>query len=463
MSVTSGFFNATATTDANNNVTYDKEYDASQFAKYFALLVHNGVFADTPTCLKVMQNETASMGVIIKPGFGWINGYWVQNDTDIAIPIDAADTSLGRIDIVVAGLNLSTRAITLYLKKGVQASSPIVPTLQRDSLVYEIELAQIAIGANTINITDSLITDERLNDSVCGIVTGIVDKVNTTDLYNQIKSDLDGFKSVNEAAFTTWFNTMQDQLAGDVASNLQNQITSHVNNTSVHLSESDKSLISGAVQQIVMAGITLPKSAGSISLPNPLIDRSDISQRDYSDGSNANLLYPGVYELENVTSNNPFGSGVPYQLYVYPLYNVGNSLRFLQIAVSKASGEIRTRTISDTGSSEGWFPDYDDNSSNKHYLRLANGIMIQWGIVAATVTITQAYGSMFHNNDYVTLIKSFVGDVSCSVTIRTTGIVDAWGAYFDPSTNRINFTVVSPISVSGLGIQEIYIAIGRWK
>lgn len=213
MSYTSGFFDAVDT----GGGYYDRVYNAAAFAHYFSLLVKNGVFPDPSTGLQVKASSTPDMHVSVQPGNGWVNGYYLtvpDNDSEV-LTLPTANPSLHRIDSVIMGLNYAEREIQLYIRPGVASTNPVAVSLQRDGDVYELELAQILVGAGTASISQANITDMRSNTSRCGIVTGTIDQIDTTDLFAQYN-----------AAFQAWFEDIQGQLSGDVAANLQLQINS---------------------------------------------------------------------------------------------------------------------------------------------------------------------------------------------------------------------------------------------
>lgn len=160
----SGFF---------NSVNGDRKYNANFFAEYFASFIGNGVFPNPSTNLQVLSANNG-YNITIKSGKGWINGYYYCNTTDYNILLDVADGVLNRIDRIVLRFNTISRDITLQVKKGTFASSPVAPNLQRDADMYELGLADIYIKAGAINITQSDITDLRKNDSYCGIVHNLV-------------------------------------------------------------------------------------------------------------------------------------------------------------------------------------------------------------------------------------------------------------------------------------------------
>ena len=216
MAIQSGFFNANVDQQGN----YDRAGTAEQFAKYFSQLVSNGVFANPSTNFQVLANN--GMTVTVKSGYAWINGYWAWQDVDDNITIDSSSMSLPRIDRVVLRLDLtqSGRVVSLSVKNGVEASSPVAPALTRNNEIYEIALADIAVAVNASSITQSNITDQRLNASLCGIVTGLIDQIDTTTLYNQIQSDLSEFKTVSQADFEAWIATIRGILDDETAGHL---------------------------------------------------------------------------------------------------------------------------------------------------------------------------------------------------------------------------------------------------
>ena len=214
MALTSAFFDAKLVGDE-----YDRVYSAESFAEYFASFIANGVFPDPATNLQVVANVPGDMTVRVKSGLGWINGYYCNNDGDYQLTLSPANGTLPRIDAVVLRWSRSNRSISLEVKTGVAASSPSAPSLERSADNYELMLASISVVAGATSIAQANITDKRPDSTVCGWVKGVVDQIDTTDLFAQY-----------DDAFQTWFADLQSQLSGDVAANLQSQITALENN-----------------------------------------------------------------------------------------------------------------------------------------------------------------------------------------------------------------------------------------
>ena len=122
--------------------------------------------------------------------------------------------------------------------------------MQRDADAYELGLADIYVSAGVTSISQSNITDLRLDTDVCGVVTGTIEQVNTTTLFNQYQTWLQEKKNQYdtdiaqwtqqkqseyqnwynttttqlEQAWDTWFQTIQGVLDGDTAGNLYLEI-----------------------------------------------------------------------------------------------------------------------------------------------------------------------------------------------------------------------------------------------
>lgn len=225
MAITSGF---------HNSINGDRKYGADFFALFFGTLIANGVFPNPSTGLQVVANS--NMTTSVKAGKGWINGYFIVNDGDYVLQHDNADGVLKRIDRVVMKLNHVKREIEVLIKKGTFASSPVAPTLQRDTDYVELALADVLINNGATQITQSNITDQRLNTSLCGIVHGTVNQVDTTTIFNQYltwfnetttnaTNQMAAWQKQSEEEFMEWFDSIKEILDGDVAGNLAIRIT----------------------------------------------------------------------------------------------------------------------------------------------------------------------------------------------------------------------------------------------
>lgn len=197
-----------------NSINGDRKYKAEDLASYFGSFISNGIFPNPGNNLQVIANN--DMTVTLKPGKGWINGYFYENTEDLILSIDPADGVLDRIDRVVLRLDYVNREIKAAVKKGTFASSPVAPELQRDVEIYELGLADIYIVHGAISIESNDITDTRLSLELCGITNSLI-TVDVGIITNQFSEDFD-----------VWFETIKGALDGDVAGNLYNLIEQKV-------------------------------------------------------------------------------------------------------------------------------------------------------------------------------------------------------------------------------------------
>ncbi len=220
--------------DESGNPIYDRSYGSSELREKFKMLFGNGVMPTPANGMQVVSGT--DMTVIVKPGSGNIEGCLFVEDTDRTLEVQAADQQ-DRIDRVVVRFNNNTavRSTDLYVLKGTPAVSPMAPELTRTDSYYELSLADLFIAKNTTSISQSRITDDRLNNQLCGYVVANPGGIDTTTMFNQIQAAFDEFQEgfvadqneweeTQEANFADWFSSLQVILDGDVAANLANQI-----------------------------------------------------------------------------------------------------------------------------------------------------------------------------------------------------------------------------------------------
>ena len=200
MSVQGYFFNAVK----NGNI-YDRTYNAEDFTKYLDKVISNGVFMIPSTSLQVVANN--GMSVAVKSGQGWIDGHKIINTADYILEVDNADVVLNRIDRVVFYADYQSREMGIKIIKGANAVTPVAPALTRDTNTYEMCLAEITILKQTTSITQSVITDTRANNNICGWVTGLVREVDTSTLFTQWQT---AYEEANKKYTTSLDNLLKD-------------------------------------------------------------------------------------------------------------------------------------------------------------------------------------------------------------------------------------------------------------
>lgn len=207
-----------------NLTTYS--YNAQDVMRFMAGKT-SGIFGEEGNFQVAAKNGmTVTVQAEGKTG-GWLSdgakygiSFWSANDIDLTV--ETADGVNPRKDRVVVSWHIPQQATVpdVVIRKGTPSASPQPPALVNNGEYAEICLAEINVPAGATEITSYNITDTRLDETLCGLVSMGVEKIPTGGL---------------EAQFMDWFEDLQTNLDGDVAVNLQNQITGHISDTEVHL------------------------------------------------------------------------------------------------------------------------------------------------------------------------------------------------------------------------------------
>lgn len=213
-----GFYNAVMVDNSP-----DRTYNATDVNEHLKGLVSdNGIYATISNACQVTTGT--GMKVVVKTGRGKVNNHWFNVESDTTLDIEAADVVLNRIDSIVIKNSETDRKITLEVKKGTLATNPVAPNLTRTESEYEICLANVLVNKNTTAITTSMITDTRPNNEVCGWITGLIEQMDTTTLFNQYQESQSNFINTKTTEYNTWqtnqqnnFNTWFNDIKDDVA------------------------------------------------------------------------------------------------------------------------------------------------------------------------------------------------------------------------------------------------------
>ena len=143
---------------------------------------------------------SSTLNVSVSPGIGWItdsagNGIVWWSSAAQTLAIDPAHSTLNRIDRVIVEWyvgDYSTKP-EIRILKGTNASTPTAPALTNNNLYRQLSLARVSVPAGTTEITAALITDERLDPTVCGVVTETV-AADTTTINAQFQAFLESIR-----------------------------------------------------------------------------------------------------------------------------------------------------------------------------------------------------------------------------------------------------------------------------
>jgi len=178
-------------------------YDAADAAGYNS--------ARTSGVYSAEEDYTVTPGggytVKVSGGRAWVHpaqyvGYSIIKQEPDTLTLPLADAQRPRIDRVVLRYDAAARKSYLLVLAGVPASAPTAPAISRTSLLYDLCLAQIARPAGSTAITAGNITDTRLDESLCGVMSDGVTRIPTNQLLAKAQSRINALeeKATNSAS-----------------------------------------------------------------------------------------------------------------------------------------------------------------------------------------------------------------------------------------------------------------------
>lgn len=193
-----------------NSNNSDRKYSAASFETWLKPFFVSGVFTGG---LQVQAQTTPDMTVTVSAGYANLDGKLGFFPSANTLTLSAASGVYSRIDTIVLRRDNTNRRISMEVVTGVASASPSPTAPTRTADIYELVLAQILVGVGVTSITNSNITDKRIDTTVCGYVCAAVETPDFSELYTQYT-----------AQFQEWFDHMKDQLDEDAAGHLQLEI-----------------------------------------------------------------------------------------------------------------------------------------------------------------------------------------------------------------------------------------------
>lgn len=174
MSILGGFFESVEVAG-----TPDRSYSSIQYAGRWKRFIRDGISVEEQEVISD-QNEvslnTGTMTTQVALGNGFVQGYDYYMDAVVNVPHSVGDPTNPRIDRVVIESNIEAdvRAFSIKVVEGAPDASPTPPALTRDVEVWQLSLAQVLIPAGVAIIDSATITDERSDDTVCGLANVMI-------------------------------------------------------------------------------------------------------------------------------------------------------------------------------------------------------------------------------------------------------------------------------------------------
>lgn len=211
MAITYGFF---------NSVDHDRVYDADTISNMFKGLISDGVYASVGNALQV--RPSSGLTIVVGSGRAIVDDRWVENSADAELTLNAPHVTLPRYTAIVLRKSTTARTVELIMVDGTPASTPVKPAVVRNVTTYDIVLAYVYVGAAASTITAANITDTRPDTSICGFVTGLIEQVDTSELFTQFETayeearqEMSDWEADQKAAFDTWYADLTEELNVD--------------------------------------------------------------------------------------------------------------------------------------------------------------------------------------------------------------------------------------------------------
>lgn len=207
------FFPYNAEQDPNTG-EWDRMFESQDWADHLKQFIGNGVYPNPSSGLRV-DSPHGSMVLSLRAGAAFIEGrtYYQKRDFDFAV--NPAHLTLGRRDIVVIRHDIVARTMQPFYIAGIPSATPQVSQIVRTDDIFDLQLCTITVNPNAQNITQANILDTRLDNALCGIVTGIVSQVDTTALFNQyhtyLNEQIDFWNKTKGTWFADWEEWTDEQ------------------------------------------------------------------------------------------------------------------------------------------------------------------------------------------------------------------------------------------------------------
>lgn len=206
-----------------NSSSGDRTYNAESFEEWLKPFFISGVFNGE---LQVKAQTTPDMTVKVTAGHANLDGKAATWETENTMTLAVASGVYDRIDTIVLRRDNINRTISIEVVTGTASSNPQPTAPVRDADTFELVLAQIYVGVGVTAITQSAITDTRMDSDVCGWVAATVDQID----FDQIRAQFDAWEAETQDFFTAWFENIRGQLDEDAAGHLQNEIDDFYDN-----------------------------------------------------------------------------------------------------------------------------------------------------------------------------------------------------------------------------------------
>lgn len=187
---------------------FDREYDVAELLEYFADLFSGGISPFISNNLQIIAN--GDMSVTLHPGVLWDEkGCKYKNTSDEVINLSPADGIRDRIDRISITWKNEERIMEYTVQESEYAYNPVPPICRRNANYRDYVVADVFVKAGAVYITQANITDQRLNNELCGMAAGLLQQFDPKELFIQISKYFDEFRDRTGVSYSQFMEVME--------------------------------------------------------------------------------------------------------------------------------------------------------------------------------------------------------------------------------------------------------------
>ena len=215
---------------------FDRAQSSDFLAMFISRIISDGVLASPGDCFQVVAYDGLTLKV--RPGFGIVRGRFAADVEEFEIEISPGHPSYRRIDRVILRANYLQRLCEIIVREGEPEERPAVPDLIRPAAgdYYELCLAIVNVNAKQTVITQANITDTRYDSRVCGVVTQVIDHLDTSVFFAQLDAFYRDFVDKSNTSYEEFrqmaqnaYQVFSDDISRHLASLKQNSTDAYNN------------------------------------------------------------------------------------------------------------------------------------------------------------------------------------------------------------------------------------------
>lgn len=169
---------------------FDRAVTEEFLEKLFFMVYGDGVFPSPSTAFQLRAGT--GLTAALQPGALFCQGKFAYNTEAAPVTFNKNSGEQNLIARLVFRRDLPNRTGDFVVLYGTPAAEPQAPSLTRTADIHELGISDVLLKAGAESITDSDITDLRMDSSLCGIITGSLEITDTTEIFAQFKAIFQG-------------------------------------------------------------------------------------------------------------------------------------------------------------------------------------------------------------------------------------------------------------------------------